>query len=220
MKKIGRDEDSRPINEIIKKYDKTLLWIILALCGIGMVMLYSASSFKSLYLSSLVGDSGKVLASDVIRERVEMGNRDVDRHGKPNIKWEVKDATKDNYPMVDYMLIDAPCTGTGVLARKPDIKWRRKKSDILELSKKQFDILSHCSKFVNTNGIIVYATCSIEPEENWNVVDRFLNLNPDFKLDNIYSMVPKSWIDERGAMSTLPYLNKVDGMFAARIKKE
>jgi len=180
----------------------------------------AAPGTKSLYLSSLVGDSGKVLASDVIRERVEMGKRDVDRHGKLNIKWEVKDATKDNYPMADYMLIDAPCTGTGVLARKPDIKWRRKKSDILELSKKQFDILSHCSKFVNTNGIIVYATCSIEPEENWNVVDRFLNFNPDFKLDNIYSMVPKSWIDERGAMSTLPYLNKVDGMFAARIKKE
>ena len=180
----------------------------------------AAPGTKSLYLSSLVGDSGKVLASDVIRERVEMGKRDVDRHGKLNIKWEVKDATKDNYPMADYMLIDAPCTGTGVLARKPDIKWRRKKSDILELSKKQFDILSHCSKFVNTNGIIVYATCSIEPEENWNVVDRFLNFNPKFKLDNVYSMVPKSWVDERGAMSTLPYLNKVDGMFAARIKKE
>ena len=180
----------------------------------------AAPGTKSLYLSSLVGDSGKVLASDVIRERVEMGKRDVDRHGKLNIKWEVKDATKDNYPMADYMLIDAPCTGTGVLARKPDIKWRRKKSDILELSKKQFDILSHCSKFVNTNGIIVYATCSIEPEENWNVVDRFLNFNPKFKLDNVYSMVPKSWIDDRGAMSTLPYLNKVDGMFAARIKKE
>ena len=180
----------------------------------------AAPGTKSLYLSSLVGDSGKVLASDVIRERVEMGKRDFDRHGKLNIKWEVKDATKDNYPMADYMLIDAPCTGTGVLARKPDIKWRRKKSDILELSKKQFDILSHCSKFVNTNGIIVYATCSIEPEENWNVVDRFLNFNPKFKLDNVYSMVPKSWIDDRGAMSTLPYLNKVDGMFAARIKKE
>ena len=180
----------------------------------------AAPGTKSLYLSSLVGQSGKVLASDVIRERVEMGKRDVDRHGKLNIKWEVKDATKDNYPMADYMLIDAPCTGTGVLARKPDIKWRRKKSDILEMSKKQFDILSHCSKFVNTNGIIVYATCSIEPEENWNVVDRFLNFNPKFKLDNVCSMLPKSWIDERGAMSTLPYLNKVDGMFAARIKKE
>ena len=67
----------------------------------------AAPGTKSLYLSSLVGQSGKVLASDVIRERVEMGKRDVDRHGKLNIKWEVKDATKDNYPMADYMLIDA-----------------------------------------------------------------------------------------------------------------
>ena len=179
----------------------------------------AAPGTKSLYLSSLVGDSGKILASDVIKERVEMGKKDVDRHGKLNIKWKVRDATKDDYPMTDYMLIDAPCTGTGVLARKPDIKWRRKNSDIQEMSKKQFDILSHCSKFLNNNGIIVYATCSIEPEENWNVVDRFLNLNPNFKLDNIHSMVPMPWIDDRGAMSTLPYMDRVDGMFAVRIKK-
>ena len=180
----------------------------------------AAPGTKSLYLSSLVGDSGKILACDVKTERVEMGNRDLDRHRKRNIKWEVKDATKDNYPMTDYILIDAPCTGTGVLARKPDIKWRRKNEDILEMAKKQFDILSHCSKFVKANGVIVYATCSIEPEENWNVVDRFLNLNPNFRLDDIHSMVPKSWIDKRGAMSTLPYINRVDGMFAVRIIKE
>ena len=154
------------------------------------------------------------------QKELKWERRDLDRHRKLNIKWEVKDATKDNYPMTDYILIDAPCTGTGVLGRKPDIKWRRKNEDILEMAKKQFDILSHCSKFVKANGVIVYATCSIEPEENWNVVDRFLNLNPNFRLDDIHSMVPKSWIDKRGAMSTLPYINRVDGMFAARIIKE
>ena len=180
----------------------------------------AAPGTKSLYLSSLVGNSGKILASDIKTERVEMGIRDLDRHRKRNIKWEVKDATKDNYPMTDYILIDAPCTGTGVLGKKPDIKWRRKNEDILEMAKKQFEILSHCSKFVKANGVIVYATCSIEPEENWNVVDRFLNLNPNFRLDDIHSMVPKSWIDKRGALSTLPYINRVDGMFAARIIKE
>ena len=100
----------------------------------------AAPGTKSLYLSSLVGDSGKILASDVRTERVEMGKRDVDRHGKLNIRWEVKDATKDSYPMTDYILIDAPCTGTGVLGRKPDVKWRRKNRDVLKLAKKQFDI--------------------------------------------------------------------------------
>ncbi len=180
----------------------------------------AAPGTKSLYLSSLVGNSGKILASDVKAERVEMGIRDLYRHRKRNIKWEVKDATKDNYPMTDYILIDAPCTGTGVLGRKPDIKWRRKNEDIQEMAKKQLDILSHCSKFIKANGVVVYATCSIEPEENWNVVDRFLNLNPNFRLDDIHSMVPKSWIDKRGAMSTLPYINIVDGIFAVRIIKE
>ena len=84
-----------------------------------------------------------------------MGIRDLYRHRKRNIKWEVKDATKDNYPMTDYILIDAPCTGTGVLGRKPDIKWRRKNEDIQEMAKKQLDILSHCSKFIKANGVVV-----------------------------------------------------------------
>ena len=179
----------------------------------------AAPGTKSLYLSSLVGDSGRVFASDIIKERVEMGMADLERHGKTNIQWEVKNATKDDFTMTDRMLIDAPCTGTGVLGRKPDIRWRRKKSDIQEMSNKQYEILNHCSKFINPNGIIVYATCSIEPEENWDVVDRFLNFNTSFCLDDIHSMVPKSWIDKKGALRTLPYMHGVDGMFAVRLKR-
>ena len=187
--------------------------------GDTVVDVCAAPGTKSLYLSSLVGDSGKVLASDVFEDRVAMGIKDKDRHGRSNIQWNVKNATKDDFPMTDHMLIDAPCTGTGVLSRKPDIRWRRKKSDIQEMSKKQFDILSHCAKFINPNGIIVYATCSIEPEENWDVVDRFLKLNINFCLDDIHSMVPNSWIDTRGALRTLPFMHGVDGMFAVRLKK-
>ena len=179
----------------------------------------AAPGTKSLYLSNIVGDSGKVLASDLIEERVGIGKRDLERHGKLNIEWRVKDASKDTFPMTDRMLIDAPCTGTGVLGRKPDIRWRRKISDVQEMSKKQNEILSHCAKFLKPNGILVYATCSIEPEENWNVVERFLKLNPQFSLDTIHSKVPRSWIDEKGVLRTLPYVHDVDGMFAAKIKR-
>ena len=179
----------------------------------------AAPGTKTLYLSNIVGDSGKVFASDIIEERVGKGIRDFERHKKLNIEWKVKDATKDTFPMTDRILIDAPCTGTGVLGRKPDIRWRRKVSDVQEMSRKQDDLLSHCAKFLKPNGILVYATCSIEPEENWNVVDRFLKLNPQFSLDKIHSKVTKSWIDEKGALRTLPYVHDVDGMFAAKIKR-
>ena len=167
---------------------------------------YSKGNYKKVDDTTAGGGPGMILKADVIGKSINACYK--------NIK------SKDSYPMTDYILIDAPCTGTGVLGRKPDIKWRRKNRDVLKMAKKQFDILSHCSKFVKANGVIVYATCSIEPEENWNVVDRFLNLNPNFRLDDIHSMVPKSWIDKRGAMSTLPYIDIVDGMFAARIIKE
>ncbi|MFL2982942.1 MAG: transcription antitermination factor NusB [Candidatus Neomarinimicrobiota bacterium] len=179
----------------------------------------AAPGTKSLYLSSLVGITGTILASDINEERVEIGKDDIKRHRKSNIKWMVKDASKDDFPNTNRILIDAPCTGTGVIGRKPDIRWRRKISDIYEMSKKQFEILSHCSKFLNPNGIIVYATCSIEPEENWNVVEQFIKLNPQFFVDKINSKVPSSWIDNKGALCTLPYLHNVDGMFAVKIKR-
>ena len=179
----------------------------------------AAPGTKSLYLSYMVGDSGRVFASDLIKERVEKGKKDIERHGRSNIEWMVKDASKDTFPKTDLMLIDAPCTGTGVLGRKPDIRWRRKVSDIKEMSEKQYSILNHCAKFINSNGTLVYATCSIEPEENWNVVEQFLKLNPQFFVEKIHSKIPESWIDEKGALQTLPYVHGVDGMFATRIKR-
>ena len=66
---------------------------------------------------------------------------------------------------------------------------------------------------------MVYATCSIEPEENWNVVEQFLKLNPQFFIEKMHSKIPESWIDENGALLTLPYVHGVDGMFAAKIKR-
>ena len=180
----------------------------------------AAPGTKSLYLANIVGKKGLVLASDIIPKRINNGILDIKRHGKQNIKWSLKDASKDTFPMVERILIDAPCTGTGIIARKPDIRWRRQPKDFEILSKKQLEILLHCSKFLKPNGILVYATCSMEPEENWNVVEQFLKLNTDFLVDNIPSKVPKSWIDNQGALSTLPYLHGVDGMFAAKLKRK
>ena len=119
--------------------------------------------------------------------------------------------------MSNYILIDAPCTGTGVIGRKPDIRWRRKSSDIKLMSKIQLKILNNCSKFLNESGTLVYATCSMEPEENWGVVEEFLKSNKDFFIDTIPQTVPKTWIDKRGALSTIPFEHGVDGLFAAKM---
>jgi len=179
----------------------------------------AAPGTKSLYIAEKVGEKGQVLASDLSTERINRGRKDSKRHGLKNIRWSVKDAVKDEYPNADRILIDVPCTGTGVMCRKPDIRWRRKPGDILKLSTLQFNILCHVSQFLKPGGTLVYATCSIEPEENWDVVEQFLKLNAEFMVQDVPSTIPEDWVDERGCLYTLPNIHGVDGMFAAKIKR-
>ena len=188
--------------------------------GDNILDVCAAPGTKALYLSNIVGEKGSILASDLIPERVKSGKDDMKRHGQNNIKWSVKDGIKDTYPLADRILIDAPCTGTGVLGRRPDIRWICRPKDINIASEKQLGILNNCSRFLKPNGTLVYATCSIEPEENWKVVDRFLKLNSNFSIDTLPSKIPLDWIDERGGLRTLPHLHGVDGMFAAKLKRK
>jgi len=179
----------------------------------------AAPGTKSLFIAERVGEKGRVLASDLDQLRANRGKNDLDRHRRKNIEWSVKDATQDNFPMADKILIDAPCTGTGVMGRKPDIRWRRKPKDISDMATLQMKLLKHMSQFLNDGGTLVYGTCSMEPEENWNVVEQFLKLNADFKLMTGPSQVMPDWINEMGCLSTFPHIHGIDGLFAARITR-
>ena len=179
----------------------------------------AAPGTKSLFIAERVGEKGRVLASDLDQLRVNRGKNDLDRHRRKNIEWSVKDATQDNFPMADKILIDAPCTGTGVMGRKPDIRWRRKPKDISDMATLQMKLFKHMSQFLNDGGTLVYGTCSMEPEENWNVVEQFLKLNADFKLMTGPSQVMPDWINEMGCLCTFPHIHGVDGLFAARITR-
>jgi 16S rRNA (cytosine967-C5)-methyltransferase len=95
---------------------------------------------------------------------------------------KVKDATKDDYPVSDVILIDAPCTGTGVLSKRADLRWQRTIDNLMEMQSLQLQILRHMSNFVAPNGRIIYSTCSMEPEENWDVIDMLLEIRNDFKV--------------------------------------
>ena len=179
----------------------------------------AAPGTKSLYIAERVGETGKVFASDFDQSRVNLGKNDLERHGRKNIEWNVKDATEDNFPMTDKILIDAPCTGTGVMGRKPDIRWRRKPKDISDMATLQMKILKHLSQFLNSGGTLVYGTCSLEPEENWNVVEQFLKLNTDFQLQTGASQVQPDWVNDMECLHTFPHVHGVDGLFAARITR-
>ena len=126
---------------------------------------------------------------------------------------------EDHFPISRKILIDAPCTGTGVIGRRPDIRWRRRPGDVVAMAGLQFSILNHISRYLLSGGTMVYSTCSLEPEENCEVVERFLNSNRGFKLVPPNSNIPKKWVSENGFLMTSPVHHGTDGMFAAKLLK-
>lgn len=104
------------------------------------------------------------------------------------INTKTQDATiykEDYFEKFDKILLDVPCLGLGVLRRKPDIKWQRKKEDVENISKVQYEILNTCSKYLKQGGILVYSTCSILDSENKNIIFKFLKENKNFKIEKI-----------------------------------
>ncbi|MBC8346034.1 MAG: 16S rRNA (cytosine(967)-C(5))-methyltransferase RsmB [Candidatus Marinimicrobia bacterium] len=178
----------------------------------------AAPGTKSGYIVEKIKNDGKILASDISQARLVIGEKRADELKWP-IQWKRKDASKDDFPMADRILIDAPCTGTGVMARRTDIRWRRNKDDMESMATIQKAIISHMAKYLKPGGVMVYATCSLEVEENWNVVKWFLKLNDNFCIESGKDFVPNGWLNVQKCLETFPPRDKVDGLFAARIKK-
>ena len=178
----------------------------------------AAPGTKANYIFERMNNKGQLFASDISSKRLKKGQSRASNLKLP-IKWLKKDATIDEFPMADRILIDAPCTGTGVIARRPDIRWRREVSDFNSMNDIQTNMLNNMSKYVKSKGTIVYATCSLEKEENWNVVNSFLELNDNFIIKAKKDFTPKKWINEKKCLETFPPYDKVDGMFAVYIEK-
>jgi 16S rRNA (cytosine967-C5)-methyltransferase len=116
---------------------------------------------------------------------------------------------------VDRCLIDAPCSGTGALRRKPDLRWRLKAEEVIELARLQFELLESAAGIIRPGGVILYSTCSLEPEENESVVRSFLSRHEEFASDPPSNLsVPP---DQDGFVRTLPHKHSTDGMFIARL---
>jgi 16S rRNA (cytosine967-C5)-methyltransferase len=122
----------------------------------------------------------------------------------------------------DGVLVDAPCSGLGVIRRHPDIRWNRNTGDLLRYQEMQSALLGTAADLVAPDGTLVYATCSIEPEENETVVQKFLEIHPCFSLSDCRENLPgncASLVDRGGFFRTLPGRDDLDGFFAARMIK-
>ncbi len=120
----------------------------------------------------------------------------------------------------DGILLDAPCSGTGVIRRHPDISWNRQPDDFATYQTVQLGLLKTAAPLLATNGVLVYATCSIEPEENQQVLERFLTSQKGFCLTNCQELLPSAaagLLDKQGCFAPLPS-EEIDGFFAARMQ--
>ncbi|MBP6492514.1 MAG: 16S rRNA (cytosine(967)-C(5))-methyltransferase RsmB [Clostridia bacterium] len=169
----------------------------------------AAPGGKTLAIAEKMGNRGQVIAWDIYKRKLAIVDKEAVRLGITNVTTKTWDATRVESSMIDKadrVLVDAPCSGLGVVRRKPEIKFKKKAADIEELPKKQLAILSASSKYVKPGGILVYSTCTISPYENQNVVKEFLKKNPVFTKEE--------------ELQLLPNINDTDGFFICKMKKD
>ncbi len=182
----------------------------------------AAPGGKSTHLAQLMGNKGIIYAFDVHPGRLKLIEENAHRLGINIIRCLLGDATRLKLPdgvNPNWILADVPCSGTGVLARKPDARWQKSEEEIIKLSQYQLEILTNLSKLLPPEGILVYSTCSIEPEENEGVVENFLRKNPNFVL-----VKPPEWFFNLGIVKNNYYLRLLpgeigDGFFGVILKK-
>lgn len=185
--------------------------------GMKVLDLCAAPGSKSAYIAGLMNDTGEIIAIDRYEGRLNLMRNNLSRLKINSIKTIEVNALDFEGSGFDRILLDVPCSGTGTLSKKPDIKWKRDIFDLRSLNELQFNLLKKASLLIKPGGVIVYSTCSIEPEENFDIVKKFLNENSNFKLADISSQISKDLIDENGCIQTLPHVHKMDGAFAAKL---
>lgn len=168
----------------------------------------AAPGGKTLAIAEKMRNRGNVIAWDIYKRKLAIIDKEAKRLGVTNVSTRTWDATRVDSSMIekaDRVLVDAPCSGLGVVRRKPEIKYKKKSSEIDELPERQLAILSASSKYLKPGGTLVYSTCTISPHENQHVVREFLKRNPGFSKEE--------------ELQLLPNVNGTDGFFICKMKK-
>jgi 16S rRNA (cytosine967-C5)-methyltransferase len=172
---------------------------------------------KTTQLAAGMSDRGLIVASDVRPRRVALLRETIGRVGVRSVRLTQADFTAPAPfgAVFDAVLLDAPCSGLGTLRRDPDIKWRRRENDLVALATAGLGMLGHAADTVRPGGYLVYATCSSEPEENEEVVARFLQARPDFQPAARPAGAPPLPLNPAGQLRTYPHEHGLEAFFAA-----
>jgi 16S rRNA (cytosine967-C5)-methyltransferase len=198
---------------------------LLAVCKLGLqpgetiLDFCAAPGGKTTFIAQLMNNQGRIVAQDVSEERLKWIQENCARLGVTCVEYcrsrgnealtsktgmdQRRLTSSPTNQLFDRILVDAPCSNTGVMRRRVDLRWRIQPEEIERLRTAQLDLLQQAATQVKPGGVLVYSTCSLEPEENGEVVKQFLKEHADFKLDY-----------ER---ELLPFVDNVDGAYVARL---
>lgn len=182
----------------------------------------AAPGGKTTHIAELMGDQGKIWACDTKASRLKKLKENAERLQLHSIQICTGDSR--NFPQftnsADCVLLDAPCSGLGTLHRHPDIRWRMTPTTVQELSTLQQELLAHASTWVKPGGALVYATCTLHPQENEGIIQPFLEQHSQWQIEPPLPDSPlSSFSTPQGWLKVLPHQYQMDGFFMVKLKR-
>ena len=186
--------------------------------GQRVLDLCSAPGGKTTHIAEVMKNRGEVIAQDIYPHKVKLIEENALRLGTNIVHALEGDALafrEEWQNAFDHVLLDAPCSGTGIIRKKPEIRYNRKPEDIQSLSTLQLELLERAKAYVKNHGQLIYSTCTMEYEENEGVLEHFLSRNPEFSLVDAKARIPESLRGDGQTIRIFPSGNGLDGFFIA-----
>ena len=205
-----QDEGAMLIVRVLDPKCKEKIWDVCA-----------APGGKTTQIAELCKNDADILATDIHEHKIKLIESACNRLGISCVEAFAHDASKPlgEDKAFNRILVDAPCSGLGILGRKSDIRWMREEADLDALIKVQEEILEQASSNLALNGVLVYSTCTINPQENEGVIHSFLEKHPEFELEDVGDYLPDAIRSSNKTLTLLPHVHGCDGFFIARMRR-
>ena len=203
--------------------DESSMMSVLALepkSGENILDVCCAPGGKCSYIAEYSADQADILACDVFAHKLQLVEQNNLRLGLKSVRLALQDALEPDESLknsMDRVLVDAPCSGLGIIRKKPEIKWTKSVSDIKNIAAMQLQILNNVAQYLKKDGILVYSVCTTEPEEGEQVIEKFLENNPDFSRTLLPKELPVG--GSQFEMRLFPNIHGIDGFYIAKLRK-
>lgn len=190
--------------------------------GMQVLDLCSAPGGKTTHIAEILQNTGNIVAFDIHESKLSLIKENCERLGITNVEVDTNDATKLNANLIassDRVLIDVPCSGLGIIRKKPEIKWNKKRNNLREIIPIQRKIMENAWQYLKTGGIMIYSTCTLNKEENEENIEWFINKHKDCEIKKIFVGKQDNLVYNRdGSLTIMPNEN-MDGFFVAKLEK-